>query len=769
MATEFQFLQDLAVVTVIAALTTLLFQRLRFPLVFGLLAAGVIIGPHTSPFSLVQDEFSLRTLADLGIVLILFGLGLDFNLRGLRKVGGAAFLITLFEVLFVFWLGYEAGNLLGWSPVDSVFLGAMLSISSTAIIVSVLREQGRLDADSSRIIFAVLVLEDVVAVVMLALLSGYAATGDIPVRDALVALLRMTLFLLALLLFGLVALPRLADHIAERFRPEVLVLFVLAVALGGAALSAAMGFHVGLGAFVVGAVLSEAKRRKDIEERVRPVHDYFAAIFFVSIGTLVDFAVLADHVPEVLLLVAVIVVGKLVSGTAATFLAGYSPATSVAVGLALAQVGEFSFVIAALGLATGTMSPFLFPLIVGTAGITSFASPLLIRHDERISGILGRLAFPALRTYGSVYSTWMRSVRERPGPEQTQAVRRSRHDAIVAALLAALLISAAPVLRPPGVRFLEQEVGLDVGVALPAYWAFVTALLFPVGFEMQRAGRRWVEEAHRVRSGDQKGLGVRGVVQYSFVVAATVLLGLPLVIATRSFLAEPTVAAIWIGMVAGAVLLLWTQIRRLHRRIRESVGALLEAKHVPVSAPEALQGFLSHEFPLQATIEHAVVTPDAWARDKTVEQLGIRSTTGASIILIERDNGGQLIPAKDIPILGGDRLTLMGNPEQVASARALLARKMPLHLPSEELKPGRVVVPEDSPWIGKSLEELALRARQGLHVVLIQRGVEGVTNPGPAEVLKAHDVLVVLGTAVQIEAAAGAASPAPASAIVPVK
>lgn len=753
MAEALHFLQDLAVITGIAAITSLIFQRLRFPLVFGLLVAGVLIGPFTPPFSFVRDESTIRTLADLGVVLLLFGLGLDFNLRGIRRVGTTAVVVTLIEVLFMFWLGLEAAILLGWSRIDGIFLGAMLSISSTAIIVVVLREAGRMNEESSRIVFAVLILEDLIAILMLVFISGFTATGALPVREAGLVLAKMGLFLLATLLLGLVAVPRFVDFVSTRFRHEVLVLSVLGLALAGAVLSAAVGFHVGLGAFIMGALVGEARQRSFVQERLRPVHDYFAAIFFVSIGTLVNFDVLAQYWKVVVILVALIVVGKLVSGGLSTFLLGHSPRTAFVVGASLAQIGEFSFVIAALGLATETMAPFLFPVIVGTAAVTSFASPFLIRHADAAAQALGRVAPAPLRTYAAVYATWTRRMARRRAQRPSRGLQHARQGTIVGALLLVLAVGGGIFLAPTGTGFLEEQGFFEPSSSL-IYWGGILILVVPLVFEFRRHVRRWADEANRVATGNTgRGLGVRNVVQHSIVLMAILLGGLPVLVATAPLLHRPLLAVAWIAMVGSAGFLLWASIRRLHRRVHENVGTLLQEEDVEAPLPEVVKALLSEEFPLDLEATSVRLELNAWAVGKRLGDLGLRSATGATLVLIERSNGTQVLPGGEVTLLPEDRLTLVGSPEQLEAARALLTRPAREAERAVHLQPGRIYVAEASAMEGKTLSDAALRTRFGLQVVAIVRGDGALTNPDPGERLAAADILVVLGTQDQILAA----------------
>ena len=296
---EVTFLQDLAVVMIVAGLVTVLFHRFKQPVVLGYIVAGVIIGPHTPPFPLIQDEETIQTLSELGVILLMFSLGLEFSLRKLRQVGGAAFVAAFLEIMVMVWVGYGIGRLFGWSTMDSIFLGAMLSISSTTIIVKALAELGKSREHFAQLIFGILIIEDILAIAMIALLSGIAMTGALRLGDVGMTLGKLAIFLVASLVVGFLAVPRLIGYVARFKSNEMLLITVLALCFGFSLLAAKLGYSVALGAFLIGAVIAESREIHRIEVLIEPVRDMFSAIFFVAIGLLIDpkmlAAVLAAH------------------------------------------------------------------------------------------------------------------------------------------------------------------------------------------------------------------------------------------------------------------------------------------------------------------------------------------------------------------------------------------------------------------------------------------------------------------------------------------
>jgi K+:H+ antiporter len=352
---ESTLVRDLAVVMVTSGIVTTLFHRLRQPVVLGYILAGVIIGPHTPPFAFVQDAHSIETLAELGVTLLLFGIGLEFSLQKLGRVGGVALAGAAFEIPVMVWLGFSAGRLAGWGTTESVFLGAILSISSTTIIAKALAELRQTGDEYARIVMGILIVEDLVAIVMLVLLSSLARAGEVAVGQALFVLGAVTLFVVTTTVIGLLLVPRLLATVERIGMHEVLTVTTLGCCFGSAILARELGFSPALGAFLAGAVMAETRQVRQIEERIESIRDMFSAIFFVAVGMQIDPWVIFENASFVLFLAMLTVVGKVFACSAATVACGYSPRTALRVGMALGQIGEFSFVIALLGKQAGAV------------------------------------------------------------------------------------------------------------------------------------------------------------------------------------------------------------------------------------------------------------------------------------------------------------------------------------------------------------------------------------------------------------------------------
>lgn len=367
---------------IIAAVVTMVFRYFKQPVVLGYILAGVIIGPHTPPYALIEDKHTIETLSELGVIFLMFALGLEFSLKKLTKVGATALLAASFEIILMVWAGYQLGRAFGWGTMDSVFLGAILSISSTTIIIKALEEIGKTKERFAQMIFGILIVEDILAILMIAMLSGFATTGSLAMGDVAVTVGKLSAFLGVLLVAGLILVPRLLNWVAKFKSNEMMVVTVIGLCFGVSLLAVKMGYSVALGAFLIGAIIAEARHIAHIETLMHPVRDLFSAVFFVSIGLLIDPQLIAQHWVPVLVITVVVVLGKVLTCGFGTFVAGNDLKSSMRVGMGLAQIGEFSFIIAALGLTLKVTSDFLYPIAVAVSALTTLLTPYLIRSSD---------------------------------------------------------------------------------------------------------------------------------------------------------------------------------------------------------------------------------------------------------------------------------------------------------------------------------------------------------------------------------------------------
>lgn len=410
------FLQDLAIVMLVAGIVTIIFHLLKQPVVLGYILAGLIIGRHTPPFSFISDEETIKTLAELGVVFLMFSLGLEFSIKRLFRVGMTALVAAAAEIMFMIMVGYELGRALGWEPIDAVFLGAMLAISSTTIIIKVLNDLKMKKEPFSQLIFGVLIVEDILAIAILALLSSIAIGNSIHIVDIVTTLGKLLVFIVVALISGILIVPNLLAFVARFKSKEMLLITVLGLCFGFSLLVTKLGYSIALGAFLIGAIMAESEEIKQIRKIISPLANMFSAIFFVSIGLLVDPNIIWIYIVPITLITITLVLGKVFICSLSVFLTGKDGRTSMRVGMGLAQIGEFSFIIASLGVSLHVMSDYLYPIIVAVSAITTFLTPYLIKFADPFAGYLAKHTPNSVAQLFDSYTHWLQDMQSNQEP-----------------------------------------------------------------------------------------------------------------------------------------------------------------------------------------------------------------------------------------------------------------------------------------------------------------------------------------------------------------
>lgn len=372
-------IQDLAVILATAGLVTFLFRKIRQPVVLGYIVAGILVGPHTPPHAFVQDLPNIQTWSELGVIFLMFALGLEFTFHKLTRVGVAATVTAVVEVVAMLGLGFLAGRILGWNFMDSVFLGGILSISSTTIILKAFDELGLKSRKFAQTVFGILIVEDLVAILLLVALSTVAVSQTFFSWELLVAAVKLVLVVGSWIVIGYFVIPSFFRYAGRQLEDETLTLIACGLCLGLVAIATQFHYSAALGAFIMGSILAETREVGRIEHLIQPLKNIFAAVFFVSVGMLVDPKVILENAGAVALISVVTIFGKLASSTLGAFVSGQNVRSSVRIGFSLAQIGEFSFIIAALGTSLGVTSGTLYPIAVAVSVLTTFSTPYLIR------------------------------------------------------------------------------------------------------------------------------------------------------------------------------------------------------------------------------------------------------------------------------------------------------------------------------------------------------------------------------------------------------
>ncbi len=677
-----EFLQSLTIVLAVAALTTVVFQRLRQPVVLGYIIAGLIVGPHV-PIPLVADPVVVQTLSELGVILLMFSLGLEFTFRKLADVGPSAGLTALLQASIMLWLGFTIGRLLGWTDLESLFTGAIIAIASTTIIVKAFEEQG-ITGKLRELVVGILIVEDLIAILLMAILTAVATGTGLAPGPLAATIGRLAAFLVGLIAVGLLVVPRAMRAITRLNRPETTLIASIGICFGIALLAQSFGYSVALGAFIAGSLVAESGEAKLVEHLVRPVRDVFAAVFFVSVGMLIDPVQVANHWGAVLVLTAAVVLGNLFGVSLGAFLTGNSLRTSVQAGLSLAQIGEFSFIIAGLGLTLHATGAFLYPVAVAVSALTTLFTPWLIRAAEPVANWIDRKLPRPLQTFTTLYGSWLEDLRSRPRRATAAAeIRRLfRLLAVDAVVIGVLIVGTSASIRSIA-GFVQEKVGVSDLVARALVVAAAVALSAPfcVGVVRvsQKLGMRLARQALPAQQGRRVDFAAapRRMLVVTFQLAGVLLVGMPLLALTQPFLpGVPGVALLALLVVALSVAF-WRSATNLQGHVRAGAQVVLESlaaqSRQPV-APEANETLerVHQLLPGMGVLASIRLDPGSPALGKTLAQLNLRGRTGATVLAVTRSEGGVIVPTAKEMLRAGDVLALAGTHDAVSEAKTLL-------------------------------------------------------------------------------------------------
>jgi monovalent cation:H+ antiporter-2, CPA2 family len=577
------FIHDLAFIMLAAGVVTVVFHLLRQPVVLGYIAAGVLIGPHTLfSASLVTDQETIRTLAELGVVFLLFSLGLEFSLRRLRSVGATAVVAAIAGIITMLWLGYEVGLAFGWRTMDSLFLGAMLSISSTTITLKALDDLALKREHFAQVVFAILIVEDVLAIGMLALLSSVAITGMVDGVEIVRTFAVLTVFLVASLVIGILVVPRLLDFVARFGSNEMLLVAVLGLLFGFCLLVARLGYSIALGAFTIGVIIAEARALRRIERLIEPVRDMFSAIFFVAIGLLLDPRVLVTYAAPVAVITLTVVIGKVLARSLFAFAAGQNVRNSMRIGMSLAQIGEFSFIIATLGTTLNVTSDFLYPIAVAVSALTTLFTPYLVRAAEPLARRVRAATPHGMRRILQMYTSWLQSLRF-VGDRAVLAamVRRILLQAFVNFCLVAAIFGGGAYLASTRTLDLSEWVP-NAALANALIWGAALVLSLPfliAAYRKLKALAMMLAEAS-VRAG-RHTLRVQRIVSEIIPAVSTAAMLLLVSALSSSILPPAELLVAVLAMGALILALLWRTLVKLHSRLQIALLETLQSEKEP--------------------------------------------------------------------------------------------------------------------------------------------------------------------------------------------
>jgi CPA2 family monovalent cation:H+ antiporter-2 len=658
-------LRDLAVVLLLSFAIGAAFSRLRQPVVLGYILAGAASGPYA--LKLVKNLEIVNAFADLGLVLLMFSLGLEFNIRKLRKVGAISLIASVSGVLFLLGIGQTLGIALGFNAIDAAFLGAALAVSSTAIVVKLLTDRALLHKEYAPIMLGILVVEDVAAVVLLTLFSGISLLTPLSIQVALEVVTKILLFFFIAYVLGVKVVPALLE-VVERWSGtgEVLLITALALCFSFAVFAQMLGFSLALGAFVMGAIVSESLLAERIVRSVSPIRDMFVMLFFVSVGMLIDVRYLLQYFPIVVAVTAVTLFAKVASRSLPCYLLGVRGETSLAVGLGLVPIGEFSFAIVKQGIDLGVASSFLYPIVVAVAAITTFVAPYSLKSSKSIATLLERLAPSTVKNFFSYSAMWLSQAKYKlsgGGEEYTlikkKALRVFINLTLVFLILKAVEYAGAFLHLGRGLIFMATFI-----LILPPLYLALQRVIDIVDILINLLGRRYLPISSDLLRATFRNLAILLVLLFSALYFLPPLLGY---LTTNG--AAISLAVLFLFFVG--LYLSWRTVRNFYHGVEKMVESVFSSEGVLREERSAksriLQGMREGE-----VIDEIYVAEGDFAVGKSISELKVRERTGATILAIAR--GEKIIhnPPPGERFLPNDVLIVFGSRDERAKLERLI-------------------------------------------------------------------------------------------------
>ncbi len=729
---------DLALILGSAGIITLIFRRLKQPVVLGYIIAGLVVGPNVALFPTISELEGVQTWAEIGVIFLLFSLGLEFSFKKLATVGASAAVTGIYELVCMMGIGFLAGYFMGWPQMDCIFLGGIIAISSTTIIFRAFDELGLKTRQSTGLVMGVLVIEDLVAVLLLVLLSTLAVSQSAAGEKMLIAMLKLIFFLCLWFLTGIYLLPTFLKKASQFLSNETLLIVAIALCLGMVVLADGVGFSAALGAFIMGSILAETVYGEKIEHLITPVKNLFGAIFFVSVGMLIDPKILWQYAGPVLLLTFLVISGKTINVTIGSLIAGKPLKQAVQAGTSMSQIGEFSFIIATLGVTLKVTSSYLYPIAVGVSVITTFTTPYMMKLANPLHSLLEK----------KLPKKWLESLNKYSMGSQN--IKAETEWGIVfkaymqmmfinSIIILALILLSNFYLKPFILQYLQDNIWaklISLALTLAAMAPFIWALTAkkPQGISYKAL---WLDRKYNH--------GPLVTLEACRNIIAVLLIGLLF----RQFV--PTMYAL-IGTSTVMVIILVIFRRRLqhfYSRIEHRFITNLNEKENASKENSALT-------PWDAHLSRTVINPLSTLIGKSLEELALREKYGVNIAFIERGNRVIYAPARTDELLPYDEIGVIGTDTQLQQFSSLVKSmnedEKPTVDDSENISLERIVVDENNRLTGQTIRQAGIREKTNGLVVGIERNGIRMLNPISDTTFEWEDVVWLVGDRYKIRA-----------------
>lgn len=673
---DFTFLRDLALVMIAAAVAAIVCQILKQPKAVGYILAGFVLGGLGLFRPLISDQESIHTIADLGLIFLMFSMGIDFNLRKLKNVGVSAIVTALIDVTVMLSLGFGIGRLLGWNAIESIFLGAIICDSSTAIITKALGDLALKKERFAQIILGASIVEDLLAIILIALLTGIGMTGNLQANMLFGRIESLLIFLVVLLIVGLLAVPRLLNSLGRFRDDELLIITVIGICFAVSLWSIMLNFTLALGAFIIGSIMAEARQRGRIEMLTGPMRDIFGAVFFVAIGLLAKPQLVLEHYNLLLLLTAVVIIGKFSACSIGAFISGNDRATAVRVGGGMAQVNEFALIIAGLGATLNVTRDYVYPLAVGISLLTTFINPFLLKHSGALDRALEMILPERLRRKLARYTiSAERDERRNTDNIIRRTIRRCLAIILINLIwIAGIFIAAAYAARHFGGLF--AKVPSFLGGANAVFWFLAALIIIPFVVaslrKLQALAMILAEMRFPQTIGKPSGSLPRLLTEWTITIAGIIALGLFILMLGSAILPpQKTLVIMAIAIIAIAVAF-WKFNVLIYSKAQVALREVFAGNQPWLNflSFSAAQSIFS-----EARLADMIILPESPAANKLIRELNIRALTGATIIGLEREGKVAINPTADEMLNPGDRVYLLGTAAQLEKARTFLGRQ----------------------------------------------------------------------------------------------
>ena len=745
MAETPNFISDLALILIVAGAVTILFKRLRQPLVLGYVVAGFIVSPHMPYTMSVIDSSSVGTWADIGVMFLLFSLGLDFSFKKIMKMGASPVISTCTIIFCMMTLGIIVGHSFGWKRMDCIFLGGMLAMSSTTIIYKAFNDMGLRQQKFTGSVMSVLILEDILAIVMMVMLSAIAVGSGADGEQMVGSIAKIVFFLILWFVVGIALVPLFLRSVRRLVNDETLLIVSLGLCCLMDVLSTKVGFSSAFGAFVMGSIISETIEADKIERLVSPVKDLFGAIFFVSVGMLVDPAILVEYALPIVVLVITILVGQAVFGTLGFMLGGQSLKSAMRCGFSMAQIGEFSFIIASLGLSLGVTGHFLYPVVVAVSVITTFLTPYMIKLSVPCYGYVERhLPENLINTLNNI------SMNNAPAQESKwkRLIMQMAFNTLVYSILSTACIVLMFTFFLPFIRKVMPGMHWWANGICGLLTVFVISPFLRAMIMKKNHSKEFVALWHENRMN-------RFPLIFTILVRAVIAIAFLFYIC--NYLSRFT-NALMISL-ATAMVMLMVVSRRLKKRsirmekmfVQNLRSREIEAQVLGMRKPLYEGRLLDRDVHIS---DIDVPADTAWA-GKSLRELGLSNLYGVHVSSILRGHRRINIPGGDDKVFPGDRLQVIGSDEQLTAFSKAVSGNVAEADPDvekREMHLRQIVIDKNGRFSGRTLGESGIRDKYNCMVVGIEEGKENLSAVNASYRFRPDDIVWIVGEAPDLEA-----------------